>query len=303
MNEKRFIDCVCTDARLPAQAQVLAVRPFGAEEHRRRLRRLVSATAEACQRSLDRADWVDQGDRTLARLPDGAYAEVFHASGAMRLSTGLKAMDALFERPVPGEELQSQVQSMAKRLQVDAWMGPRSSLAFERLWQIKAAAADRQEKVIEPVLCRAVGAFRQSVGELPVFGAASVAVKMAGGGQLDSVSLQLLETQGEAMETASLVPVDEAARQVYQQLESLMGRSKMPVSEMKLQAEPLRLGYVHLGKRKAQRLLAPHFLAAVRIEGEEVQAYQFIVPATQRTFVPLCFAGQQPPVPALRKAA
>jgi hypothetical protein len=155
----------------------------------------------------------------------------------------------------------------------------------------------------EPVLCRAVGAYRQSVGKLPVLGGASVAIKVAQGGALDSISMQLLEAAGDPIETAPVIGPDEAAKQIYEQLESLMGRSKVPVNELNVSTQPLRLGYIHLGKRKSQRVLAPHYVASIEIDGEEAQAYQFIVSATRQTFLPLCFAGQQPPAPTLRRAA
>jgi hypothetical protein len=303
VNEKQFIECTCSDVRGPSHVDILAVRAFSIDENKRRLKRLISVTGEAFQRTLDRADWVQEADRTVARLPQGGRAEVFHASGALSLKTGLQPMEALFDKIEPREELQKRVQAVAAQLRLDAFLGQRDTLAFERLWQIKATAADRSNKTITPVLCRAVGAFRQSVGPLPVLGGASVAIKIATGGALDSLSMQLLEAQGDALESASVISPDEAAKLVYRQLESLMGRSKASVSDLKIHSEPLRLGYIHMGKRKSQRVLAPHYVAAIRIDGEERQAYQFIVPATQKTFQPLCLAGQQAPAPEMRRAA
>lgn len=303
MSEKRFVDRMCADVSTPQQVPVYAVRQYSIEENAKRARRLLALTGEMCNRSLDRVDWRQQADRSVAQLPQGGRMEVFHASGAMRIVTGIPTMEQLFDRIEPKEQLQKLVETAASRLRVADWMGQRETLAFERLWQIKAAAADRNNKAIEPVLCRVIGAYRQSVGGLPVLGGASVAVQLAAGGALDSVSMQLLESSGDPLETAALVPPEQAARQVFAQLESLMGRSKVPVGEIKATTQPLRLGYIHLGKRKAQRLLAPHYVAAIEIDGEEAQAYQFVVPATQRTFVPLCYAGQQPPAPQLRRAA
>jgi hypothetical protein len=304
MSEKLFVDQMCSKVeRTAEQAGIYTVRQFSIEENTRRAKRLIGATAEMCSVSLDRADWVQQADYTLARLAGGGRAMVYHASGALKVVMGLPPMESLFEKIEPRERLEKMIAGTAERLRISDWLGQRESLAFERLWQIKAAAADHKEKTIEPVLCRIVGAYRQSVGELPVWGAASVAIKLAGGGALDSVSMQLLEPSGDALETAPLIGPDVAAKQVYRQLESLMGRSKVPISEMSATTQPLRLGYIHLGKRKAQRLLAPHYVASIQIDGEEAQAYQFIVPATEKTFMPLCLAGQQPPPAQLRRAA
>jgi hypothetical protein len=304
MSEKQFVERMCSDAaNAPDSVEIFAVRQFSIDENTRRAKRLIGATAEMCSVSMDRADWQQQADRTVARLPHGGRAVVYHASGALKLVTGLAPMESLFEKVEPRERLQKMVAAAVEQLRIKDWVGQRESLAFERLWQIKAAAADRKQSAIEPVLCRVVGAYRQSVGKLPVFGAASVAIKLAAGGALDAVAMQLLEPSGDPLESAALIGPDQAAKQIYLQLASLMGRSKVPVDELKASTQPLQLGYIHLGKRKSQRVLAPHYIASIEIDGEEAQAYQFIVPATEKTFQPLCFAGQQPPPAQLRRAA
>jgi hypothetical protein len=64
----------------------------------------------------------------------------------------------------------------------------------------------------------------------------------------------------------------------------------------------MRFGYVSLGKRAAQRTLAPHYIGAIGIGGpDEAQAYQFIVPATEKIYLPLCQAGNHAPPALLRR--
>ena len=104
MNDKQFIERLCSDVQgTPDNVEVFAVRPFSIEENARRAKRLIAATAEMCHASSDRADWVQQADRTLARLPGGGRAVVYHASGALRLATGLATMESLFEKVEPKE--------------------------------------------------------------------------------------------------------------------------------------------------------------------------------------------------------
>ena len=74
------------------------------------------------------------------------------------------------------------------------------SIGSQRLWQIKAAAGDRKGKVVDPVLFRIVGAFRHYVLDLPVWGPASVAVKLAGDASLDSLTIQIREASGERID-------------------------------------------------------------------------------------------------------
>jgi hypothetical protein len=281
---------------VPTTAEVLALRQYSLEEMERRAKRLLDTIAEASDVSLDRADWVQQADRTLVRLSMGGRAVIYHASGAMKVVMSLNPMESLFTEIEARESLVELIEATAERLRVAEWVGHRDSLSFERLWQIKASAADQERKPLEPILCRVVGAYRHSVGELPVLGPASVAIKLAGGGSLDSVSMHVRDTTGEPIASVPVVRPEEAARHVLLQLDSLMGeRSEVPFTEHAI-PHWMRFGYVSLPKRKSQRVLAPHYIAAIGITGqEEAQAYQFIVPATEKIYLPLSQAGSHPP--------
>lgn len=286
----------------PQHADVFAVRQYSIEEMMSRAKRLITATSEMRNVSMDRGDWVRQPDHTLVRLPAGAQAIIHHASGAMKITTGLSPMESVFAKIEPRERLERLVRAAAERLRLAEWVGHNESLSFEHLWQIKAAAADRNARAVEPVLCRVVGAYRHSIGELPVWGAASVAIKLAAEGALDSLSIQLRDTAGEALERAPVIRPDEAARLIVLQLASLMGRSKTPFTEL---AAPrwMRFGYLSLGKRKSQRVLAPHYVAAISIKGEETQGYLLVTPATEKTYLPISHAGTNPPPAEVRRGA
>ena len=281
---KKMVDSV---GDIPSQAEVFAVRQYSLDDMERRTKRFLYTIGESYGLSLDSSDWVMQQGQTLVRLPLGARAKVYHASGAMKLVIGLNPMESLFKKVEEREELMRLVEETANRLNIREWVGNNESLHFERLWQIKAAAADSTGKVVEPVLCRVVGAYRHFVGELPVWGAASVAIKLAGEGTLDSVAIQVRETTGEVIDQAQIIRPDQAAHQIFLQLSSLMGKLKIPISEV---AAPqwMRFGYLSLPKRKSQRLLAPVYVAAIEIEGqEEAQAYLFVTSATEKPYLPL----------------
>ncbi|HET9639447.1 MAG TPA: hypothetical protein VFP12_09600 [Allosphingosinicella sp.] len=295
---------LCRGVDHPDEVEIHAVRAFAVDENESRLRRLLSVTGEACECTYDRSDWTRKEGRTLVRLPNGGRAELFHASGALRVVTGLEPMAALFASVDKAENLTRLVDKAALRLHLQEWVSPPGRLEFERLWQIKAAAADRK-RVVGPILCRAVGAYRQSIGRLPVLGGASVAVKIAAEGRLDSISMQLVETHSEPVETARLIGAEAATHAVARLLDSLLGADQRSRSDLNVKVQPLQLGYLHPGKRKPLRTLAPHYFASVEIEKEEeeAQAYHLIVPATERIYQPLCFAGREAPIAAQRRAA
>jgi hypothetical protein len=301
MNEKELIAWLAESAgEIPSHAEVFGVRQYSIEEMTRRARRVLGATGEMCAVSFDRGDWVQQADRTLVRLPFGGRAVMHHASGAMKVVTGLAPMEHLFEKVEPQESLIRFVEVAAERLPIAELVGSRESVRFERLWQIKASATDRERKVVEPVLCRVVGAYRQVVGNLPVWGAAAAAIKLAAGGALDSIAIQVRETSGEPIDWAPVVHPEVAASQIVQQLGGLMGRAKVPFIES-VRPRAMHFGYLGLSKRITQRVLAPHYVAFIEIEGEEAQAYQLVVQATEKTYLPLCQAGKQPPPAQLRR--
>lgn len=276
---------------VPSEIAILELRRSSIDDLQRRLRRLLKTGGECCEKDFDRGDWTSYDDRTLVRLPQGAHAVVYHASGGLKLSAGLAPMEHLFKEMESRAALTARVQEAAKAF--GAGDSPRGeSLAFERLWQIKACAADRSGKTAAPVLCRAVGAFRQHVEGIPVLGPASLAVQIAGEGVLDSVSLLMRSPTGEVMEKAKVLPPERALRQVGQQLAVRFGQAK---GEIQLESrQGLRFGYLSLPKRKAQRLLAPVYMATIDVTHEqERQAFVMVVPATEKSYLPIDTSGAE----------
>lgn len=299
MNDKILIEQLTSSVEgvppVPPQAEVVEVRQHSLDELEQRARTFLDATGEAFSLRLNHRDFVIQNDRTIVRMPLGARAVVYHASGAMKFVTGLKPMESLFDKLEEQERLIELVKETADRLKLHDLVRQNEFLRFERLWQIKAAAADRKGQIVEPVLCRVVGAYRHFVGELPVWGAASVAIKLASEGTLDSLTIQMRETTGEAIDRVEILRPEQAARQICLQLSGLMGESKIPVSEV-AKPQTLRFGYLSLPKRKAQRVLAPVYIAEIELKGQEVsQAYVFVTPATEKTYLPLPNGSEAPP--------
>jgi hypothetical protein len=278
---------------VPETADVIALRQYSLDEIEQRAKRLLSTTAESCNLSLDRGDWSVQQDQTLIRLPMGARAGIYHASGAMYFTSGLQPMESLFRKVEDPKALTKKMEKFAGRLNIHQWTGNKQSLEFERLWQIKAAAAEPNGKATEPVLCRVVGAYRHFVNGLPVLGPASLAIKLAEEGALDSLSFQMREPTGEVIDRPETLRPEQAARQIYLQLEMLMGRTKAALHEI-AQPEWMRFGYLSLPKRKTQQVLAPVYLSAITILGQEhAQAYLFVTSATEKQYLPICLSGNE----------
>lgn len=295
MDQHELMDSLAASAgQVPGEVAILGVQELSLEDMQARARQLIGFLSrdDGCQR--DRADWLTEDRQTLVRLPNGGRALVYHASGAVAYHAGLGPLERLFPKMLDKETLTRQVNEAAKRWNLHDWAGEHTTLAFERLFQSKAQGSDRQGAVSEPVLARVVGAFRQSVNGIPVLGAASAAITLAGDGTLDAMSVQIRPLSGETVDTARVIDPQLAARQLSLQLASLLGRSKEALPPDVIASQTMQFGYLDLGKRKSQRVLAPAYVAKVVLRHKtERQAYVLAVAATERAYLPLCTCSDE----------
>ncbi|PWF49074.1 hypothetical protein [Massilia glaciei] len=290
-----LIEGLATSAcNIPPHADVIAVRQLSPEDMRARARQMLNQIGEHEVCSFDRGDWIRRDDHSVAYLPHGASAIVYHASGGMKYDSGLAPMEAMFERMHDKEHLTGMVAAAAAKLRIDQWAGDQGKIAFERLWQMKAQGADRDANMSEPVLTRVVGAYRHFVDGIPVLGAASVALRLAGSGALDSMSVQVRASASETLERVRIIDQELAARQISLQLSSLLGQAKEPLPRDVIESYGMQFGYINLGKRHAQRVLAPVFMAQVSLRHKlERQAYVLVVAATEKSYLPICHCGDE----------
>ena len=305
MNEQRLMEALVASAgKVQSEAEVIGLKQYTLDELQARTRQFLALLGEREARSLDRGDWQAMDGQTVIRLPQGARAMLYHASGAMKYTAGYAPFDALFERVAPREELTRVLTAAASQCKLEQWAGERGEIVFERLWQTKAQGADRSGKLSEPVLCRIVGAYRHFLDGIPVLGAASVALKLTGNHAIDMLSVQVRPVAAETIDKARILSPEAGARQVALQLSTLLGRARDAVPDDALEEVSMRFGYLDLGKRKAQRLLAPAYMAQVTLRHKlEQQAYVFAVAATEKAYLPLCQCGGMAPAVARRQQA
>jgi hypothetical protein len=288
-------------ADVPERAEVIKLHQHTTDELEERAKRLLATVGEAFGLPVGRADWVMRNGQTVVRMPERAWAMIHHASGAMKVTAGLEPMEALFEGKTDQAGLTKVVESAAARLNLRDFIARNEAVSFERLWSIKAAAADRDGKVATPVLCRIVGAYRHFVRDLPVWGPASIALKLAGGGRLDSISVNMRETTTEVVDRPGVLKPEQGARSIAMQLQTLMGQSKINLEEV-ARVDWVRFGYLSLPGRKTQSVLAPVYVAAISITGqEEAQGYVLAASATEQTYLPLEPRGNEAPALPSRK--
>jgi hypothetical protein len=281
----------CADTSIPDRADVLLLQTPTQEQLQARARRFVAQLAEHGDCPHDNGGtWQQRDDHTVIYLPDGARAMVYHASGAVRYVSGLAPTESAFEHDAERDALQRLVEERAHKLTLSDWAGPNGELRFERLFRTRGQGADPAGKASATTLFRALGAWRQYAGGIPVLGAASAALRLAGNGRLDTLSVQVRPANGEVLDRAAIIEPQQGARQIVAQVGTLLGQREIPGGLV--ESATLQFGYLDLGKRKAQRVLAPTYVARIVLRHKTVrQAYVLAVRATERAFLELPVYG------------
>ena len=297
MNTQALMDNLMSNqgldqANLPGELPIYELRRWSVDELQRRMRKWLRMGSEACDKAYDHGEWSTRDDHTMVRLPQGARAEIYHASGAFRLTSGMAPMENLYKEAPSRDELVKRSEKFVDSLGVREQLGRNETLTFEKLWQIKAAGEDRQGKRSDVVLCRAVGAFRHHIQGIPIYGPASVAVQVAGNGALDSVTALMRGPALDTVERAKVIAPERAARNIAQQLSQQFGQAR---GEPKFESrDGLRFGYFSLTKRKSQRLLAPVYMTTIDVSHEqERQGLVMVVAATEKSYLPLNPPGSE----------
>jgi hypothetical protein len=257
----------------------------------RRLGDLIGRVAEVAGLELERPQVETREVRTVMGVPGQLRATGFHASGAMSVKLEVAPFDDLFEADPGDDELSALCQRAVEGLGLQKLVPDDDSLYFERVWRIKAAGGDDAGQVTEPVLCRAIGALRHSVRELPVYGRASATVELAAGGRLTSVSLAVRrfadDDRGETVAKAAVRSPQAAAQEVAARIVRAFGNLE-ELKSTRLVPEWFRFGYLSLGRRRAQRLLAPFYIASIAVEGEyEASAHVIAVAGSEDQYMPV----------------
>jgi hypothetical protein len=291
MNEQSLVQTLASVDALPTEADVVLTQALTPALLRSRARQFVSLLQQHEECPHDgRGTWQASDDQTTIHLADGARATLFHASGALRYASGLAPAESAFSLCPDRENLQRLVEERARKLALATWAGADNELRFERLFQSLGQAADRSGKQSDITLFRAIGAYRQFIGGLPVLGAASSALKLAGDGRLDGLEVNIRPTGAEVLDRARLVEPIVGARQIVSQLASVLGVRE--VSGDIVESAFLYLGYLDLGKRKPQRVLAPAYVAQIVLRHKDVrQAYVLAAPATEKPYLELPLFG------------
>lgn len=238
-------------------------------------------------------------EATTITLQQGVAVKLFHASGALLAHTAIAPGAHLFREMPAKEALASRATDVVRRLGLEELPGPNERLEFERLWQIKAAGAQPNGKRGYEVLCRAVGAFRRFVYDLPVLGRASVFVKLAADDVIEAAGCDWRTCEERAFDDAALIDPAQGASQIVKELALAAGDTHL--SAERYDTDFFGLGYLSFAKRRAQSVLQPVYVAMLRPRGWTTLGRVVVVPATERVYEPIGRRLVAPPRPAAAK--
>lgn len=257
---------------VPGAVDVLTLATPDVGTVQRRLAGLLRDVGEAAGLDLGGAMVENGNTRTVLRIRGGPRAVGFHASGAMHVDLGLDPFEGVFGVDPGDKPLLELLDANASRLDLGKRLPADDALTFERLWRIKTAAGDAEGRLIDPVLCRAVGAYRHHVRDLPVYGRATATIHLAAEGKMAAVSLSTRrfadDGDGQTLERAATRAPGDAAREVVDRLLALF-RGKAEPTGFEIAPDWFRFGYLSLGRRRAQSILAPFYLASLSLRHEE----------------------------------
>ncbi len=238
--------------------------------------------------------------RTDIALADGFRARVYHASGALAARAGFAPMEHLIGEGADKGALTETAIATAKRLGLDRLGTTVERLAFERLWQIKATGMNREQVRGREVVCRAIGAFRRYVNDLPVWGRASAIVELAGDRRIGGAAVDWRPIAPHAIDRAKVLDPERAARAVLSDLEGRLPGGEL--TEKDFDVTMFSLGYISLPKRRAQGVLAPVYVAMLQHRGWTTMNHVVVVNGSEKVYESVSRIAAGPPRDAQRPA-
>ena len=240
--------------------------------------------------------------RTDIQFQEGIHARVFHASGAMTLHRGWRPMEKMITAYAERADLQLlQRQTEAAIKSLDWVQRTRlENFRFERLWRVKASGITPDGKVGPVALTRVVGAFRRYIGELPVWGRASMFVELAAESQLAAAGIDWRPIASRPLDEAKVVSPEEGAIRVLSELQTFLPGKV--ITRKEYVPEFFSLGYFSLPKRRAQMVMQPVFVAMFRPTGPIPSTGRLIVvPAGVRAYESIARSIVSPPLASPRQ--
>lgn len=285
------------------QVPVFRIRPQNATElHATALKMLQPFIASSMDREL-KFQMTRTESMTRLGLPEGAFFQYYHVSGYRRFD---RLMDP-FTRMVAEDAAKLDIESLKKasgdllhKNQLDP-SGSLESLAFERLWQLKACGVSREGRLGTAVVNRLVYAYRRSLSGLPVWGSASVYIKTAADLEVDSFGMDWRPVHDAHIHKAYVLDPEDGGRRILEELQN--SNPEKPFTAKDFSVDSFSLGYFSDSKRHFQSFMQPVWVAKLISQGFSRMGRVIVVPATNTAYEPVTRKISPPPFNERRPVA
>ena len=229
-----------------------------------------------------------EDDLTLIKLSLDTKMRIYHNSNTVIIRRRMDPLENLIGEKSDIKQLSEIAIDEINKLELEKKKLPFEHVEFERLWQIKASSMTI-EKTKEPILlCRIIGAFRRHINKIPVYGAASIFIKIAGGRQIESIGIDWRQINEKPINRVKIIDPDIAAEKV---LKNLNFNSNMVVTPEDYKPVFFALGYYSMPKRQQQNYMQPVYVAMFESLASTLNM-EIVIPATTHTYEPVSIAPQ-----------
>jgi hypothetical protein len=223
---------------------------------------------------------------SMARMitPNDGRVDVFLPSGAM--AGVMRRAPAPIPQGAGSEQsaLIKHATSLATSLVKDRVSG-NDQLRYETVFEVKAQGVHtRSNQQSQVALLEVVAAFRRYLHDLPVLGRASVHVGLDGTNTVTRWGVDWRSVSAKPVAEAHVVDAGEGARRVFNEM--AWRRPEKPFTAEDFHPASFTLGYMSAGRRAAQVVMQPVWVAVLRPARGTTMGHVVAVPASTKPFGP-----------------
>jgi hypothetical protein len=200
-----------------------------------------------------------ENDSTLINLSSDVRMRIYHNSNAVVIKRKMNPLEHLIKEKLDIKQQSEIAINIIKKLELDKAKLPFEQLEFESLWQVNASGITIEKSVAPVTLCRIVGAFRRHINKIPVYGRASIFVKIAGEGLIESVGVDWRPINENPINKVKIINPEIAAEKILENLNSVLPNKVITSDDFK--PEFFYLGYFSMPKRQQQHYMQPVYVA------------------------------------------
>ncbi len=234
-------------------------------------------------------------DHTKILLPEGASLHYYHSSGNKIFDRNTSPFSNIisddaqrFER----KKFEDTACDLLEKNQLN-FATSLENLQFEKLWQLKASGINEKKEQGRTIINRLVYSYRRFLIGLPVWGRASVFIKVAAENLVDAFGIDWRQVHDAPLDKASTLAPDDGARRVLEDLQNTNPEKTYTAKDFT--PEFFALGYFSATKRSYQSVMQPVWVARFISNGFSRMGHVIAVPAANTAYEPICRKVTPPP--------